>query len=115
MTTDKPDQTQDQGTKREAGYQQEPTPTTEQEVLKAIQRLFEEATKQAKEVRPPELDPAVQRAATEHNSIKQALRTPTQDERQYHPLTTNDKHWELPKLNETAKKPPSPPASGSPS
>lgn len=112
MTTDKPDQTQDQGAKRQAGYQQGPTPTTEQEVLKAIQRLLEEATKQTKAVRPPELDPAAQRAVTEHNSIIQALRTPTQDERQYQPLATNDEQWELPKLNETAK-PPSPPTSGS--
>ncbi|MCJ7602950.1 MAG: hypothetical protein MUO63_15815 [Desulfobulbaceae bacterium] len=76
--------------------EQEPTP--HDAALKSVEGLFEEAIKQAREVRPPELEPDALKAVKCYNKIKTALMTPTIK----NPLQ-KDQSWNLPVLNETAR------------
>lgn len=75
-----------------------PEPTAHEAALKSIEGLFEEAFKQSREVRAPELEPDAQKAVECYNKIKTALRTPIIN----NPLQ-KDQSWNLPVLNETAR------------
>ncbi|MCK5668820.1 MAG: hypothetical protein KAI15_07015 [Gammaproteobacteria bacterium] len=79
--------------------EQEPNETAHDAALKSIEGLFEEAIKQAREVRPPELEPDALKAVKCYNKIKTALMTPTIN----NPLQKGQS-WNLPELNETARK-----------
>lgn len=93
MATEKPKQSQDQGSEAQAGYQQEPNPELQKAALDAIKNLFESAMQQTQVARPPELSAEAQKAVAAYEQITKGQRVPIED----------GERWNLPELNETAK------------
>jgi hypothetical protein len=103
MATEKPKQSQDEGSEAQAGYQQEPNPELQKAALDAIKNLFEAAMQQTQVARPLELGAEAQKAVAAYEQITKGQRVPTKA----------DERWNLPELNETAKPAEKPSASSS--